>query len=408
MNGVGGNAQQNFTLTVIAPVCTPPPANMIGWWPADGNPIDIQGGNDVSFQGSVTYGSGKVAQAFSFNGSDYATAGNPAALNLTGNQVTIDGWVNPSVAMSTEAVFFGKFGNGAIQYILEWVPGGGGTLAGRVNNGSTEAVFTPPTGTWTHLALVYNGSATPSVTVYVNGVVLVASTTATGNINSTTSPFLIGGTPDVRDFNGLVDEVEVFDRALGATEIGDIYNASTAGKCIPPLQLSSAVSRKTHGAAGTFDVPLPLTGAPGIECRESAGNHTLVFSFTNAVVSGNASVTSGAGSVTGSPTFAGKTMSVNLTGVNNAQQITVKLSGVTDAVAQVLPDKTVNMIVLAGDTTGNKAVNSSDIAQTKAQSGAPVNGVVSGGNFREDVTVSGEINSSDISLVKSRSGTAVP
>ena len=226
---------QSFTLTVIVPVCTPPPANMIGWWPADNNPSDIQGGNDVSFQGSVTYGPGKVAQAFTFNGSDYATAGNPAALNLTGNKVTIDGWVNPSVAMSTEAVFFGKFGNGAIQYILEWIPGGGGTLAGRINNGSTEAVFTPPTGAWTHLALVYDGAATPSVKVYVNGVVLVATSSATGNINSTTSPFLIGGTPDGRNFNGLVDEVEVFDRALGATEIGNIYNASIAGKCRPAL-----------------------------------------------------------------------------------------------------------------------------------------------------------------------------
>ena len=111
---------------------------------------------------------------------------------------------------------------------------------------------------------------------------------------------------------------------------------------------------------------MPLTGAPGIECRDTSGNHTLVFTFSNPVVSGTATVTTqSGGSVSGSPTFAGKTMSVNLTGVTNAQQITVKLSGVTDAVAQVLPDKTVDMIVLAGDTTGNKAVNSSDITSNE-------------------------------------------
>ena len=62
------------------------------------------------------------------------------------------------------------------------------------------------------------------------------------------------------------------------------------------------------------------------------------------------------------------------------------------------------MGVLAGDTTANRAVNSSDIAQTQSQSGQPVNA----NNFREDVTANGVINSSDIALVQSQSGTALP
>jgi len=60
--------------------------------------------------------------------------------------------------------------------------------------------------------------------------------------------------------------------------------------------------------------------------------------------------------------------------------------------------------VLAGDTTANRIVNSSDIAQTQSQSGQPV----TASNFREDVTVNGEINSSDISFVQANSGTALP
>ena len=60
--------------------------------------------------------------------------------------------------------------------------------------------------------------------------------------------------------------------------------------------------------------------------------------------------------------------------------------------------------VLAGDTTGNGSVNSSDISQVQGQSGQGVGA----GNFREDVTVNGLINSSDISLVQSKSGTALP
>ena len=41
------------------------------------------------------------------------------------------------------------------------------------------------------------------------------------------------------------------------------------------LQLVSAVSRKTHRTAGTFDINLPLTGEPGVECRNSGGTHSL-------------------------------------------------------------------------------------------------------------------------------------
>jgi hypothetical protein len=169
------------------------------------------------------------------------------------------------------------------------------------------------------------------------------------------------------------------------------------------LQLNSAVSRKIHGAAGTFDIDLPLSGAPGIECRNGAGNYTFVFTFNNNVVSGSAGVTTGTGSA-GTPIFSGNTMTVNLTGVTDVQQITVTLIGVTDTFSQVLPNTPVNAKMLIGDTNGNSSVNSSDIAQTKAQSGA----TATAANFREDVTVNGSISSSDISLVKTHVGSALP
>ena len=170
------------------------------------------------------------------------------------------------------------------------------------------------------------------------------------------------------------------------------------------LLLTGAVSRKTHGAAGTFDIPLPLSGNPGVECRGTDGNYMLVFTFDNNLMSGNAIVTAGTGTVAGSPTFSANTMTVNLTGVTNAQKISVKLTGVTDTQAQTLADTIVSMNVLSGDSTGNKSVNASDVSQIKAQSGA----MVTGANFRTDINANGSINASDVSLAKSRSGTSVP
>ncbi len=170
-----------------------------------------------------------------------------------------------------------------------------------------------------------------------------------------------------------------------------------------PLSLNSVVSRKTHGAAGDFDVNLPLSGSPGIEDRSTGGNHTFVFTFSNNVASGNASVTSGVGSVSGR-TISGNTMSVELTGVADHQQVTVTTSGVTDTFGQAFADTGVNAVFLMGDTSGNSTVNASDVSQTKASVGA----VVDGTNFRQDVNANGMVNATDVGAVKSTVGTSYP
>jgi len=174
-----------------------------------------------------------------------------------------------------------------------------------------------------------------------------------------------------------------------------------------PVQLLGVISRKLHGGAGTFDINLPLTGTPGIECRKGGanGDHKLVFTFANPVtVNGTpdkARVTSGTGTVS-SVTVNGAEVTVDLTGVTNAQKITLTLFNVSDGTNT--GDVSVPMGVLLGDTTADGSVNSADISQTKSQSGQ----VVTASNFREDLTVDGSINSADISLVKSKSGTALP
>jgi hypothetical protein len=171
-----------------------------------------------------------------------------------------------------------------------------------------------------------------------------------------------------------------------------------------PLQLIVAVSRKTHGGAGTFDIPLPLVGEPGVECRNSGGDHTLIITFNNTMVSGSATVTGGIGSVAGSPTFSGNTMTVELTGVTDVQKITVTLSGVTDIFSQILPDTPVSVNMLIGDTTGNKTVNAGDVAQTKGQSGV----AVTAANFRNDINANGSISASDVAQVKANAGHTLP
>jgi hypothetical protein len=171
----------------------------------------------------------------------------------------------------------------------------------------------------------------------------------------------------------------------------------------PPPTPTEAVSRKTHGGAGTFDIDLPLAGDVGIECRSggAANNYQMIISFANSVTVESASVTSGTGSVS-SFSVSGSQVTVDLTGVTNVQRITVTLHNVNDGMHS--GDVPLSMGVLVGDVNGNGTVSAADVALTKSQVGA----TVGGSNFREDVNVNGTISSTDVALVKSDVGHALP
>ena len=177
----------------------------------------------------------------------------------------------------------------------------------------------------------------------------------------------------------------------------------------PTVQLVSAVSRKTHGSAGTFDIDLPQTGTSGIECRTGGtnGDYTLVFSFANTLTSvASATVTSGTGSVSSSAidTTDAHQYIVNLTGVTNAQVITVSLANVTDSAGNSSSVIAAPMGVLLGDTTANGNVSNTDVAAVKAQVAAPV----TTSNFRNDVNANGIISNTDVSATKAQVSTSLP
>ncbi len=182
---------------------------------------------------------------------------------------------------------------------------------------------------------------------------------------------------------------------------------STGGRSVarftpaPALQLTSAVSRKLHNGV-PFDIDLPLTGNSGVECRNSGGTDTIVFTFTNDIASGRASVTSGSG-VTGTPSFAATTMTVPLSGVADVQKITVSVSGVMDTFTQSLPSASVQMRKLIADSNGDGTVNSGDALQSRNRSGQDA----SAANFRSDLNADGTINSGDALVVRARSGNQV-
>jgi RHS repeat-associated protein len=174
-----------------------------------------------------------------------------------------------------------------------------------------------------------------------------------------------------------------------------------------PVQPMSAVSRKTHHDPNNsvpdadYDINLPLTGSPGVECRVGP-DYKVIIDFPSVVTFSSASLTGGTGSISSTTGNGSNEVTVNLTGVTNGQTITVALWNATDGV--VTGDVYVQMGVLLGDVNGNRSVNSSDVSEVEDQSGH----AVTSSNFRDDVTLTNSINSSDVSTVQPQSGTALP
>jgi len=183
---------------------------------------------------------------------------------------------------------------------------------------------------------------------------------------------------------------------------GLVGNGSGSAIC-PPAP--TAVSRKTHGAAGTFDIPLPLTGTVGVEDRIGnggvAGNHTIVLTYPSSPAGATATVaarnpSAATGSVS-NVTISGNDMIVTLANVSDQQVLTLSTSGGSVSPA-VVP-----IGFLVADVNGNHTVSASDIAQVKAEAGP-----VTGANFRSDLNVSGDVNATDISITKAKAGGTIP
>ena len=178
----------------------------------------------------------------------------------------------------------------------------------------------------------------------------------------------------------------------------DVYYVRVAPSA-PMAQ--SAFSRKIHGGAGTFDIPLPLSGNVGIECR-TGPTYQMIINFATSVTVESAAVTSGTGMVSSFSGSGTPTITVNLSGVTDVQRITVTLHNVNDGTNT--GDVPVSMGVLAGDVNGSTGVNSTDVALTKSQVGQ----TVTSSNFRQDVNASGTITATDVTVVKSDVGHALP
>ena len=264
--------------------CTAPPSGIISWWRGEGNAVDSKGGNDGTLVGGVTYAAGKVGNAFQFDGvDDHVLVPNSANLNFGTGDFSLEAWVKTSfIGGSGNKLIVSKMSVGQdIQYALAYQANTDGKALFIMGDGTTSVFALSPTsiadGLFHHLVGVRQGL---NLKLYIDGALAASAPmpslySATGANN-----VVIGGKQDSGNtpyFNGLIDEVSIYNRALTDSEILSIALAGSGGKCFstpPTITCPGNIMVNNDpgqcSASVSFNATATGTPAPTITCRVGA------------------------------------------------------------------------------------------------------------------------------------------
>ncbi|HLZ54003.1 MAG TPA: LamG-like jellyroll fold domain-containing protein, partial [Verrucomicrobiae bacterium] len=252
------------------PLCVPPPAGLVSWWPGEGNADDIVGTNNGTLVDGVTFAAGRVGQAFHLDGTNqYVQIADSPSLKPA--NVSVEAWVKLDTLVTPganipgqEVIVFKKntrngnfegytllkdrvFGRDCFSFAI--------ASAGGLQVHALSSTI-PQVGAWYHLVGTYDGT---TLRLYVNGE-LEGSAYAGFPLDYGTRPVFFGRTGEfwVANFGGSIDEVSIYSRALAADEVQSLYHAGSAGKCtplMPPLiQVQPQGQTVNAGDTATFSV----------------------------------------------------------------------------------------------------------------------------------------------------------
>ena len=242
-----------------AQICVPPPPGLVSWWPGDGDANDITDGNHGTLQNGAAFASGKVGQAFSMDGvDDYIQFGD--ILDGLSIGFTLDAWVRTTATVGNKAII-AKYWTTGSSWVIRTNESDPGKVdftvcspdcASLANAVQLVSISNINDGEWHFIAATFDGT---TQRLYIDGI-LEASGTNTNPAWTDNHHFCIGSFCDPSGnsfltFGGLIDEVEVFNRALTAGEIAAIYHAGSAGKCRNRVLIADADSFLRSGANNT-------------------------------------------------------------------------------------------------------------------------------------------------------------
>lgn len=257
-----------------------PTDGLMAWYPFNGNANDESGnGNDGAVNGAVLTSDrfGNDGSAYDFDGNnDWINCGSDPSISIS-SALTYSAWFSAESLTNYAGIVGrgkGTSCNQAVSMIMLDTSNGmrfelkGGTLAPE--NAQCESVISVPNGfslnTWNHVVSVWYGPQLDMSAIYLNGQFFASAVTTIESITSGTGSsenFLKIGNRDLYNsgvsygfFDGKIDDVGVWNRALSDCEITELYEAElsttnlNAGNDLEICSGDSAVLTATGGTGG--------------------------------------------------------------------------------------------------------------------------------------------------------------
>lgn len=309
------------TIIDVGVTCSAPIAGLEALYRGDGDLTDATGLHPGVQENSLGFAAGRVGQAFDFQGTGGVAVPDSAWLNR--QDFTVDAWVYPTAYTGREDIIVNREASAASLDTIQFELGIRGPLdpVGTIplgnlavfvsglngmpnnHNGWTDAGASVPLNRWSHVAMAVEPGR---VRVFLNGVKVSEFAGLTGAMPSMDAPFRIGARSqtfqgwEADRFDGRIDEVGVYTRALANGEVASLFAAGAAGRCGADLRLTWEGVPATLAAGESFLARLVV---------ENPGNQPLSpVTLTNTVPAGWAvtalttsvgTVTLNAGTITG-------------------------------------------------------------------------------------------------------------
>ncbi len=281
LSAVARDAAGNTTTSTVIniTVSNAAPTNLIAAWGFDEDggytTFDASGHNLAGTVTNALYVPGKYNSGLNFNGaSAWVTVPQNSLLDLTSG-MTLEAWVYPVQNGNWRTVIM-KQRPGGLAYAIYAYSGPDASPSSYINRNGADNVALGgaalPLNTWSHLAATYDNA---NLRQYINGT-LVATKAVTGSIITSTDVLRIGGNSTWGEyFNGTIDEVRIYNRALTAGEISTdmatpigtagfvaIGAATSSSSSATPLARPSRAPKAVTSAVGAPSPTQPLVMPP--------------------------------------------------------------------------------------------------------------------------------------------------
>jgi hypothetical protein len=260
--------------------------NLVGHWTFDGNLLDSSGhNNNGTISGTVGYAPGKFGQALSFNGNGHVTIPNSSSLQT--QHFTVAYWALGTGGFSNSPTIADKRNQTQSESAWQVTIVAGNALQTCVWQASfAPCLYSPPLSpspvtNWTHIAVTYDGS---TLIEYANGIAVLTQS-APGNFPGNGNADITLGAPGPglggAAYNGLLDDLQIYDGALTAAQVYQLANPPDFGNVnvCPTGQSTPAPCNRTStfyyafATSKTFGPTKVLTqGAPNLDFTLGSGN----------------------------------------------------------------------------------------------------------------------------------------